>query len=145
MNTPEKYVCAYIVEALTGVKGTDQHRVYEVLRESEFSIDHPLLKLVYDIARFDPESEAIKEAVTGLVVGYAYEQKESFRSLFDLAEEEEKKEPEVTLRYAVNDGTAIFSIAKGGVEMYMRVPEEYTEYTVNAFQKKFPDGKVVKQ
>ena len=147
MNTPEKYVCAYIVEALTGVKGTNQERVYEVLREGDFMIENPLLKLVYGIARFDPESEEIKRAVVGLVAGYAYEQNESFRELFDLEQEtpEEEVEPEITLTYTLSEGKAIICLTKGEVEMYLRIPKQYLDYTIKAFQTKFPNGKVVQK
>lgn len=147
MNTPEKYVCAYIVEALTGVKGTNQERVYEVLREGDFLIENPLLKLVYGIARFDPESEEIKKAVVGLVAGYAYEHNESFRELFDLEQEtpEEEAEPEITLAYTLSEGRAIIGLTKGDVEMYLRIPKQYLDYTIKAFQTKFPNGKVVQK
>lgn len=160
MNTPEKYVTAYIVESLTGIEGTNQDRVYEILKNSNFTIDDPFLNLVYQMARYNPESPKVKDIVAGLVMGHtlltnkyiadAVEQTIDDAVKIKLSEKEApKKDSEVTLFYEIHEGTAYFSLsaAKNGQEVLsaaLSVPEEFADTTIQKFLEKFPDG-VVRQ
>lgn len=162
MNTPEKYVTAYIVESLTGIKGSNPERVYEVLRESDFTIDDPFLNLVYQMARLNPDSQGTKEAVAGLVIGHTLFVNKPIASAFEesmeeyaakevekaLAKQDEPKDG-VTLEYEIFEGTMYSDIrcVKNGktvITSSMQVPEQYADYVLTRFSEKFPDGKIVK-
>lgn len=155
MNTPEKYVTAYIVESLTGIKGTNQERVYEVLKGSDFQIDDPFLNLVYSIAKYNPEDSRVKDVVASLVMGHtllvnkkiadAFEQ--TIKEEVERRLEEEKDKP--MLKYSVSGDTAYFLAkvkSKSGqfVVSTLFVPASLAEYTIEEFRKRFP-GAVVNE
>lgn len=158
MNTPEKYVAAYIVESLTGIQGSNPERVHEVLRNSDFTIDDPFLRLVYDVARFNPDAQEAKDLVASLVVAQTITSNSKIAEALEatienLAEKRAKKKEEkkeVVISYNVDGGLAYFTVlaSKGDkilLESSIVVPEQLKGYVIEKFLERFPDGKVVEE
>ena len=152
MNTPEKYVCAYIVESMLGIEGSNKERVHEVLQNSDFTIEDPFLNLIYSIAKFDPDSDETKDLVAGLVAAKAANHVDELVERADRKqkelEEAKKKEDElkqsVVLIHSSKDGGHAFTVWFGLRPMAIFfVPEELTDEVIAKFQKKFPEGKVL--
>lgn len=155
MNTPEKYVAAYIVESLTGIRGSNPERVHEVLRESDFAINDPFLALVYDIARFNPDSQEVRDAVAGLVIGQTVLTNKKIAKAIEMTIEESIKNRQQEnrpseLRYSVHEGTMYCTLVlrkngKDVMEAAVNVPEELKDFTLETFLKRFPDAFVVEE
>lgn len=145
MNTAEKYVCAYIVKAVTGIAGSNPERVEEVMANSDFKFDEPFLSLIYAIAQADPKCEFSGDLVAGLVEGYAKERDEQKKR-----EEEEKKRAEegkykdVTLSYNVEGDDAICMVWFGlNLMALVTIPKTVLPAAIERFEQKFPGGTVL--
>lgn len=153
MNTPEKYICAYIVESLTGIQGSSHDRVIEVLKNSDFSISDPFLRLIYDIARYNPESQKVKDEVAGLVVGHTvlsnkFVQNALAQTVKDMVKNakpsKEEKGSDVTLCYTKEGENYAMSVWFGTDPKAMfYVHADIKDAVIEKFRAKFPEGKVV--
>lgn len=152
MNTPEKYVCAYIVDSLTGISGSNPERVAEVLANSDFSIDDPFLNLVYQMVRYNPQSTQLKEAIAGLVIGQILLTNEHIADAFEktIVEEVERRLSEREgnrLEYKIEDGqlSATATVEKNGkcASATIVVPATLKDFTIGEFKKRFPDAKII--
>ena len=159
MNTPEKYITAYAFATLTGIKGSSWDRVIEVMKGSDFSIDDPFLRLVYDIARYDPESKNVQDAVAGITMGQIMLTNKPIQEAFTKTIEEavkeraaESKKPQKKVRLICEeyDEMGYFTtVATSGdevvLEATMSLPSKYSDLVIEKFKEKFPEGEVVKE
>jgi hypothetical protein len=68
MDIIERYICAYIVECITGKSGSNPN-YYAVLETTRSNTKHPLLKEVLAIVHHkDAQSDEIKTKVRDLVL-----------------------------------------------------------------------------
>jgi hypothetical protein len=151
----QKYVCAYIVECLTGIRGENPERVYEVISTTEADMKDGLLQLVLDMARYDPANQEVKDAVAAIVVGYTVIENEKIgQAVAETAKElaktfVAKKEPKksdkaLTLVYSKEGNTVFFSAFDGLKYLsFLRVPYELKDYIIEQFIIRFPKGHVI--
>lgn len=146
MNIIERNISAYIVEALTGVRGEGQERVYEVLAESTAKPKDPLMRLVLETARPDPEATETKEMVAALVAGYIITERPEIAEYFEMLgdEKEEDSEPEISLVRTSASGVTAFALCADNRPLCtFTLPSKYADEVVKKFSDKFPGAKIV--
>jgi hypothetical protein len=115
VNIIERYVCAYIVEALTGVQGSYPEHVYSVLSQTKAKTEHPLLKQVLQVIQMGDlnlAGETARRLVREIVLDNVIEDEESPAKMFEQMAQPKADTYEGVLQRA--DGLATMIIFEQG-------------------------------
>lgn len=133
MKIIERYLSAYVVSCLFGY--TDPIHmgyVYQVLRESGSSSDHPLLSKVLDFIRQgDPEDPQTRQEVADYVTAI-------IKGVNPVKDEPKSN---VKIRYSISEGYMALSISRGKELIGIGLASaENVDETLKRLQEKYPDA-----